>query len=188
MLFSLSGLNLKLQDLPVCLLSRLQSLESWDLSRNQLQELPQNLNLPALRFLDLSDNQLEDVTGLESLQHLEELKMGDNLYITVRKPTLKMLQRLEDFAFLWSATNQSEISVFSLLFYQISDHYKLMVLLPRLMMFNGKNVSTTATHLRYAYTENLRTRVSFFRHFNDIEMVVWLLLCILIRSPTFISL
>lgn len=35
-----------------------------------------------------------------------------------------------------------------------------MVLLPRLMVFNGKNVSTTATHLRYVYTENLRTRVS----------------------------
>lgn len=46
------------------------------------------------------------------------------------------------------------------LLHQISDQYKLMVLLPRLMVFNGKNVSTTATHLRYVYTENLRTRVS----------------------------
>lgn len=44
---------------------------------------------------------------------------------------------------------------------QISDHYKLMVLLPRLTIFNGKNVSSTASHLRYAYTENLRTRVRF---------------------------
>lgn len=34
-----------------------------------------------------------------------------------------------------------------------------MVLLPRLATLNGKNVSTTATHLRYVYTENLRTRV-----------------------------
>lgn len=85
MLFSLSGLNLKPQDLPIRLLSRLRSLERWDLSRNQLQELPQNLDLPALQFLDLSDNQLEDITSLESLQHLEELKMEDNLYITVRR-------------------------------------------------------------------------------------------------------
>uniref|UniRef100_A0A674MM19 Leucine-rich repeat and WD repeat-containing protein 1 n=1 Tax=Takifugu rubripes TaxID=31033 RepID=A0A674MM19_TAKRU len=121
---NLSGLNLKLQDLPICLLSRLRSLERWDLSRNQLQELPQNLDLPALQFLDLSDNQLEDITSLESLQHLEELKMEDNLYIT------------------------------------ISDHYKLMVLLPRLMMLNSKNVSSTASHVRYVYTENLRARVS----------------------------
>lgn len=42
-----------------------------------------------------------------------------------------------------------------------------MVLLPRLMTFNGKNVSTTATHLRYVYTENLRTRVSLFPGFTE---------------------
>lgn len=91
-LSSLSGLKLKLQDLPVCLLSRLRSLERWDLSRNQLQELPPNLDLPALRYLDLSDNQLEDISSLESLQRLEELKMEDNLYITVRKLAMKILQ------------------------------------------------------------------------------------------------
>lgn len=85
MLFSLSGLKLRLQDLPICLLSCLRSLERWDLSKNQLQELPQNLDLPALRYLDLSDNQLEDIASLESLQRLEELKMEDNLYITVRR-------------------------------------------------------------------------------------------------------
>lgn len=84
LLFSLSRLALKSQDLPVRLLSRLQCLEQWDLSGNRLQELPKNLELPALRSLDLSDNQLEDVTTLESLSNLEELKMEDNLYITVR--------------------------------------------------------------------------------------------------------
>lgn len=81
--FSLSRLGLKLQDLPVELLSRLQSLERWDLSGNRLQEFPKNLNLPALHYLDLSDNQMEDVTALESLSNLEEVKMEDNLYITV---------------------------------------------------------------------------------------------------------
>lgn len=40
--------------------------------------------LPELRYLDLSENQMEDVTTLESLCNLEELKMEDNLYITVR--------------------------------------------------------------------------------------------------------
>ena len=83
-LFSLSRLGLELQDLPVRLLSRLRSLERWDLSGNRLQELPKNLDLPALRYLDLSDNQMEDVTTLECLQGVEELKMEDNLYITVR--------------------------------------------------------------------------------------------------------
>ncbi|KAI3373949.1 hypothetical protein L3Q82_022520, partial [Scortum barcoo] len=120
---NLSRLALKPQDLPVKLLSCLRSLERWDLSGNRLQELPRNLELPALRYLDLSDNQMEDVTTLESLSGLEELKMEDNLYITV------------------------------------SDNYKLMVLLPNLRMYNGKDISTTANHLRYVYSENLRTRI-----------------------------
>ncbi|XP_041808402.1 leucine-rich repeat and WD repeat-containing protein 1 [Chelmon rostratus] len=120
---NLSRLGLKLQDLPVRLLSRLRSLERWDLSGNRLQELPKNLELPALRYLDLSDNQMEDVTTLESLSCLEELKMEDNLYITV------------------------------------SDNYKLMVLLPNLRIYNGKDITTTANHLRYVYSENLRTRI-----------------------------
>lgn len=82
-MFSLSRLGLKPQDLPVRLLSQLRSLERLDLSGNKLEELPKNLELPALCYLDLSDNQLEDVTTLESLSSLEELKMEDNLYITV---------------------------------------------------------------------------------------------------------
>lgn len=82
---------MKLQDLPVRLLSRLRSLERWDLSGNRLQEFPKNLELPALRYLDLSDNQMEDVTTLESLRSLEELKMEDNLYITVRTQQMGIL-------------------------------------------------------------------------------------------------
>ncbi|XP_030293946.1 leucine-rich repeat and WD repeat-containing protein 1 isoform X2 [Sparus aurata] len=121
---TLSKLGLKHQDLPVKLLSRLQSLERWDLSGNRLQELPKKLELPALLYLDLSDNQMEDVTTLESLSGLEELKLEDNLYITV------------------------------------SDNYKLMVLLPKLRMYNGKDISTTANHLRFVYTENLMTRIT----------------------------
>ncbi|XP_070773998.1 leucine-rich repeat and WD repeat-containing protein 1 [Enoplosus armatus] len=120
---NLSKLALKHQDLPVRLLSCLQSLERWDLSGNRLQEFPKNLEMPALRCLDLSNNQMEDVTTLESLGSLEELKMEDNLYITV------------------------------------SDNYKLMVLLPNLRIYNGKDVTTTANHLRYVYSENLRTRI-----------------------------
>ncbi|XP_054611481.1 leucine-rich repeat and WD repeat-containing protein 1 isoform X2 [Dunckerocampus dactyliophorus] len=120
---NLSKLGLKCADLPVKLLSRLQSLEHWDLSGNRLQELPKNLELPELRYLDLSDNQMEDVTSLESLYNLEELKMEDNLYITV------------------------------------SDNYKLMSLLPNLRSYNGKDITTTANHVRFVFTENLRTRI-----------------------------
>uniref|UniRef100_A0A3Q3EYV4 Leucine-rich repeats and WD repeat domain containing 1 n=1 Tax=Labrus bergylta TaxID=56723 RepID=A0A3Q3EYV4_9LABR len=104
---NLSKMALKHQDLSTKLLSRLQSLERLDLSGNRLQELPKNLKLPALRYLDLSDNQMEDVTTLESVGGVEELKMEDNLYITV------------------------------------SDNYKMMVLLPKLRIFNSKDVTTT---------------------------------------------
>ncbi|RVE64292.1 hypothetical protein OJAV_G00144080 [Oryzias javanicus] len=120
---NLSKLDLQLQDLPVQLLSRLQSLERLDLSGNRLQKFPKNLKLPVLSSLDLSDNQMEDVTSLESLSALKELKMEDNLYITV------------------------------------SDNYKLMVLLPNLRIYNGKDVSTNANHLRFVYSDNLRSRV-----------------------------
>ncbi|XP_024122277.1 leucine-rich repeat and WD repeat-containing protein 1 isoform X2 [Oryzias melastigma] len=120
---NLSKLGLQLQDLPVKLLSRLQSLERLDLSGNRLQKFPKNLELPVLSFLDLSDNQMEDVTTLESLSALKELKMDDNLYITV------------------------------------SDNYKLMVLLPNLRIYNGKDISTNANHLRFVYSDNLRSRI-----------------------------
>ncbi|XP_014838691.1 PREDICTED: leucine-rich repeat and WD repeat-containing protein 1 isoform X1 [Poecilia mexicana] len=120
---NLSKMALKLEDLPVKLLSCLKSLERWDLSGNRLQEFPKRLELPALRYLDLSDNQMEDVTTLESLRALEELKMDDNLYITV------------------------------------SDNYKLFVLLPNLRIYNSKDVTATANHLRYVYSDNLRTRM-----------------------------
>lgn len=84
LLFSLSKLGLKHKDLPVKLLSRLVSLESLNLSGNRLQEFPRDLKLPLLRFLDMSDNQIEDVTTLEALSGVEELKMENNLYVTVR--------------------------------------------------------------------------------------------------------
>ncbi|XP_034540385.1 leucine-rich repeat and WD repeat-containing protein 1 isoform X2 [Notolabrus celidotus] len=121
---NLSKLKLEHKDLPVKLLSGLQSLERLDLSGNRLQELPKNLKLPALRHLDLSDNQMEDVTTLESLCGLEEVKMEDNLYITV------------------------------------SDNYKMMVLLPNLKFYNGKDITSTANHVRFVYSENLRTRIN----------------------------
>ncbi|XP_034033700.1 leucine-rich repeat and WD repeat-containing protein 1 isoform X2 [Thalassophryne amazonica] len=120
---NLSKLGLRLQDLPVRLLSRLRSLQRCNLSGNKLHEFPRNLNLPELRYLDLSDNQMEDVTTLGSLSSLEELKMEDNIYIVV------------------------------------SDNYKLMVLLPNLRIYNGKDIGTTANHLRYVYSENLKTRI-----------------------------
>uniref|UniRef100_A0A8C7KWT8 Leucine-rich repeat and WD repeat-containing protein 1 n=1 Tax=Oncorhynchus kisutch TaxID=8019 RepID=A0A8C7KWT8_ONCKI len=81
---NLSKLGLKSSDLPVPLLSRLRCLEQLDLSGNRLQEMPSGLVLPSLRSLDLTNNEMEDVTTLDTLTTLEDLRIEDNLYITVR--------------------------------------------------------------------------------------------------------
>ncbi|KAJ8342923.1 hypothetical protein SKAU_G00328510 [Synaphobranchus kaupii] len=120
---NLSSLGLNSLDLPVALLSRLSGLEELDLTGNHFQELPQGLSLPSLRVLNCSNNDMEDVTSLAPLTALEELRLDDNIYLTV------------------------------------SDNYKVMFLLSNLRIFNGKNISSTANHLRYVGTENLQKRV-----------------------------
>ncbi|XP_036436805.1 leucine-rich repeat and WD repeat-containing protein 1 [Colossoma macropomum] len=120
---NLSRMGLKRQDLPVALLSKLRGLEQLDLSGNMLQELPRGLSLPRLKLLDCSNNDMEDVTTLEALSSLEELRLEDNLYLTV------------------------------------NDEHKVMFLLPKLRMFNGKDISSTANHIRYVSSEILKRRV-----------------------------
>lgn len=80
------------------LLSRLRSLESWDLCGNMLEELPRGLALPHLRSLDLSGNEMEDVTTLDSLTSLEELKLEGNIYMTVRKKYMKTILPFHPFS------------------------------------------------------------------------------------------
>lgn len=77
-------MGLKNQDLSVALLNELSALEELDLSGNMLQKLPAGLSLPRVRLLNFSNNDMEDVTSLEVLAGLEELRLDDNLYLTVR--------------------------------------------------------------------------------------------------------
>lgn len=81
-------MGLKTADLPVALLNKLSSLEELDLSGNMLQKLPAGLCLPRLRLLNFSNNDMEEVTSLETLSGLEELRLDDNLYLTVRHKLL----------------------------------------------------------------------------------------------------
>ncbi|XP_067264250.1 leucine-rich repeat and WD repeat-containing protein 1 [Chanodichthys erythropterus] len=120
---NLSRMGLKSEDLPVPLLSKLCSLEQLDLSGNMLQEIPKGLCLPCLKILNCSNNDMEDVTSLEALRNIEELRLEDNLYLTV------------------------------------NDEHKVIFLLPKLRMFNGKDISSTAHHIRHGSTEILRKRV-----------------------------
>lgn len=77
-------MGLKDQDLSVALLNKLSALEELDLSGNMLQNLPAGLSLPRLRLLNFSSNNMEEVTSLEALTGLEELRLDDNFYLTVR--------------------------------------------------------------------------------------------------------
>uniref|UniRef100_A0A673JDI0 Leucine-rich repeat and WD repeat-containing protein 1 n=1 Tax=Sinocyclocheilus rhinocerous TaxID=307959 RepID=A0A673JDI0_9TELE len=120
---NLSRMGLKSEDLPVPLLSKLCSLEQLDLSGNMLQEIPRGLCLPCLKILNCSNNDMEDVVSLETLRNIEELRLEDNLYLTV------------------------------------NDEHKVIFLLPKLRMSNGKNISSTAHHIRHGSTEILRKRV-----------------------------
>ncbi|KAK9974091.1 hypothetical protein ABG768_022200 [Culter alburnus] len=120
---NLSRMGLRSEDLPVPLLSKLCSLEQLDLSGNMLQEIPKGLCLPCLKILNCSNNDMEDVTSLEALRNIEELRLEDNLYLTV------------------------------------NDEHKVIFLLPKLRMFNGKDISSTAHHIRHGSTEILRKRV-----------------------------
>ncbi|XP_026108932.1 leucine-rich repeat and WD repeat-containing protein 1 isoform X1 [Carassius auratus] len=122
-ILNLSRMGLKSEDLPVPLLSKLCSLEQLDLSGNMLQEIPKGLHLPSLKILNCSNNDLEDVVSLEALRNIEELRLEDNLYLTV------------------------------------NDEHKVIFLLPKLRMFNGKDISSTAHHIRHGSTEILGKRV-----------------------------
>uniref|UniRef100_A0A8C1U2D1 Leucine-rich repeats and WD repeat domain containing 1 n=1 Tax=Cyprinus carpio TaxID=7962 RepID=A0A8C1U2D1_CYPCA len=122
-ILNLSRMGLKSEDLPVPLLSKLCSLEQLDLSGNLLQEIPKGLCLPSLKILNCSNNDMEDVVSLEALRNIEELRLEDNLYLTV------------------------------------NDEHKVIFLLPKLRMFNGKDISSTAHHIRHGSTEILRKRV-----------------------------
>lgn len=120
---NLSRMGLKSEDLPVPLLSKLHSLEQLDLSGNMLQEFPKGMCIPSLKILDYSNNEMEDVVSLEGLSNMEELRLEDNIYLTV------------------------------------NDEHKVIFLLPKLRMFNRKDISSTAHHIRHGSTEILRKRV-----------------------------
>uniref|UniRef100_A0A9J7ZA84 Leucine-rich repeats and WD repeat domain containing 1 n=1 Tax=Cyprinus carpio carpio TaxID=630221 RepID=A0A9J7ZA84_CYPCA len=143
-ILNLSRMGLKSEDLPVPLLSKLCSLEQLDLSGNLLQEIPKGLCLPSLKILNCSNNDMEDVVSLEALRNIEELRLEDNLYLTV------------------------------------NDEHKVIFLLPKLRMFNGKDISSTAHHIRHGSTEILRKRVrtdSSTCHFQPLTTAKTVCLC-----------
>ncbi|XP_072303092.1 leucine-rich repeat and WD repeat-containing protein 1 isoform X1 [Eucyclogobius newberryi] len=129
--------------------SKLEQILSLNLSKLCLrcEHLPVTLlsRLCTLQRLDLSGNRLRMFPEALELPELKHLDLSDN--------------QMEDVSSLQALRALEELSLEDNLYITVSDNYKLMVLLPQLRMYNGKDVTATANHLRYVYTDNLRTRI-----------------------------
>ncbi|CAL9685132.1 unnamed protein product [Knipowitschia caucasica] len=129
--------------------SQLEQIHSLDLSNMGLgsEDLPLALmsRLRSLQRLDLSRNRLRQFPGALLLPALTHLDLSDN--------------QMEEVCSLQHLVSLQELLLEDNLYITVSDNHKLMVLLPQLHMFNGKDVTATANHLRYVYTDNLRSRI-----------------------------
>ncbi|XP_055082753.1 leucine-rich repeat and WD repeat-containing protein 1 [Periophthalmus magnuspinnatus] len=129
--------------------SKLEQIHSLNLSKLGLrcEDLPVSLlsRLVSLEKLDLSKNRLTKFPGALLLPALKHLDLSDN--------------QMEDVCSLQCLSALEELCLEDNLYITVSDNYKLMVLLPQLRMYNGKDVTAMANHLRYVYTDNLRTRM-----------------------------
>ncbi|KAK7925229.1 hypothetical protein WMY93_007539 [Mugilogobius chulae] len=129
--------------------SKLEQIQSLNLSKLCLrcEDLPAPLlsRLRCLQTLDLSGNRLKALPRGLQLPALKRLDLSDN--------------QMEDVCSLQSLSAVEELCLEDNLYITVSDNYKLMVLLPLLRTYNGKDVTATANHLRYVYTDNLRTRI-----------------------------
>ncbi|XP_055004872.1 leucine-rich repeat and WD repeat-containing protein 1 isoform X2 [Boleophthalmus pectinirostris] len=129
--------------------SKLEQIHSLKLSKLGLrcEDLPVPLlsHLVCLERLDLSGNRLTEFPAALCLPSLKHLDLSDN--------------QMEDVCNLQCLSALEELCLDDNLYITVSDNYKLMVLLPQLRMYNGKDITATANHLRYVYTDNLQTRI-----------------------------
>uniref|UniRef100_A0A4W5JVZ7 Leucine-rich repeat and WD repeat-containing protein 1 n=1 Tax=Hucho hucho TaxID=62062 RepID=A0A4W5JVZ7_9TELE len=101
--------------------------------------------LRCLEQLDLSGNRLQEMPSGLFLPALRSLDLTNN--------------EMEDVTTLATLTTLEDLRTEDNLYVTVSDNYKLMILLPKLRFYNGKDISTAANHIRYDNSENLRKRV-----------------------------
>ncbi|XP_041096815.1 leucine-rich repeat and WD repeat-containing protein 1 [Polyodon spathula] len=133
---------------------------------------PKSTQLEKIKSLNLSDLSLEntdlDSTLLRRLTSLEELDVSGNLLTELPArlplPALRRLNctnnQLEEVTSLKQFRMLEELSIEDNLYMTISDSYKLMFLLPKLRRLNGKEITSTANHVRFVASEELSKRVS----------------------------
>ncbi|KAL0994469.1 hypothetical protein UPYG_G00122650 [Umbra pygmaea] len=120
------------------------NLSNLCLKRGDLH-VPLLSRLCSLEKLDLSGNKLQEMPPDLSLPSLRTLDLSNN--------------DMEDVTTLNTLTELEELRLEDNLYITVTDNYKLMILLPKLRIYNGKDISTTANHMRYVNSENLRKRV-----------------------------
>ncbi|KAK6473478.1 leucine-rich repeat and WD repeat-containing protein 1 [Huso huso] len=131
---------------------------------------PKSTHLEKIKSLNLSDLSLEnadlDSTLLRRLTSLEELDVSGNLLTelpaSLPLPALRRLNcannQLEEVTSLKQFRMLEELSLEDNLYMTISDSYKLMFLLPKLRRLSGKEITSTANHVRFVASEELSRR------------------------------
>ncbi|XP_041749850.2 leucine-rich repeat and WD repeat-containing protein 1 isoform X2 [Coregonus clupeaformis] len=129
--------------------TKLEQIKTLNLSKLGLKssDLPVPLlsHLRCLEQLDLSGNRLQEMPPGLFLPSLRTLDLTNN--------------EMEDVTTLDTLTTLEELRTEDNLYVTVNDDYKLMILLPKLRIYNGKDISTAANHIRYVNSENLRKRV-----------------------------
>ncbi|KAL7838495.1 hypothetical protein AOLI_G00268990 [Acnodon oligacanthus] len=128
---------------------KLHQIKTLNLSRMGLmsQDLPVPLlsKLRGLEQLDLSGNMLQELPKGLSLPCLKRLDCSSN--------------DMEDVTTLEALSSLEELLLEDNLYLTVNDEHKVMFLLPKLRMYNGKDISSTANRIRYISSEILKRRV-----------------------------
>nr|XP_055056471.1 leucine-rich repeat and WD repeat-containing protein 1 isoform X1 [Misgurnus anguillicaudatus] len=129
--------------------NKLDQIKTLNLSRMSLKskDLPVRLlsKLHSLEKLDLSGNTLQEFPKGVHLPCLKILDCSNN--------------DMEDVLSLESLSNLEELRLDDNFYLTVNDEHKVIFLLPKLRMFNGKDISSTGHHIRHGSTEILRKRV-----------------------------
>ncbi|KAL6463459.1 hypothetical protein MHYP_G00278500 [Metynnis hypsauchen] len=129
--------------------TKLDQIKTLNLSRMGLksQDLPVPLlsKLRDLEQLDLSSNMLQELPKGLSLPCLKLLNCSNN--------------DMEDVTTLEPLSSLEELLLEDNFYLTVNDEHKVMFLLPKLRMYNGKDISSTANRIRYINSEILKRRV-----------------------------
>lgn len=141
--------NMGIATFPKCLLKFSSTLDELDLSRNQLQKLPEDIGeMMSLKSLDLHSNQLEDVPqSIGQLVQLSHLNLSNNcLTSTGLPPSLGSLARLQSLnlgmnqldslpSSMVALTSLQELGLFDNLLSQLPEFVRV---LPGIVRLNTK--------------------------------------------------